>query len=351
MTKPSAIAEQAHLWVKDITEKVNITGSYLAKKKKEGTTKNGKSFLSLTLADRTGDIEARVWNRANEFSALFDQGDVIEVKGVTESYQGQVQINVSWLGSVSGKDMDPDIFLETAPDDISEMFKSLRGILRDLNNAHLKALVDSFLSDRQFVSSFKTAPAAKGFHHCYRGGLLEHTLSLCRMAIQAATQYPQLDRDLLLVSAFLHDLGKIRELKQDLTIDYTDEGRLIGHLVLGSAMVDERLGKLKNFPQDLAVRLKHLILSHHGQYEFGSPKRPKFLEAFALNLLDDLDAKLNGVGRFMERDQRKGAWTAFNRMFEQYFLKGKIRSVEKKSDDNGGTDERRGLRQGTLFSN
>jgi 3'-5' exoribonuclease len=196
------------------------------------------------------------------------------------------------------------------------------------------------LSDQQFSFLLRKAPAAKRFHHSYLGGLLEHTLSVCQMARQVAEHYPQLDRDLLLTAAFLHDIGKMRELKFDLKIDYTDEGRLIGHVVLSTIMVDERLREIKNFPQELAIRLKHLILSHHGNYEFGSPKRPKFLEAFALHLIDDLDAKINGLGRFMERDRKEGVWTDFNQMFERYFLKAKILPKDDKSDDSKGIDER-----------
>ena len=217
---------------------------------------------------------------------------------------------------------------------------SLRAILRQTKNSHLKALIDKFLSDRRFVSLLKKAPAAKTFHHSYLGGLLEHTYSVCEMSKAVAEHYPELDRDLLLAGAFLHDIGKIRELRFDKVIDYTDEGRLLGHLILGVSMVDEKLSAIRSFPQGLSLRLKHLILSHHGQYEFGSPKRPKFLEAFALHLIDDLDAKMNGLGRFMVKDRQEGAWTDFNRLFERYFLKEGI-SAEQKGRDTLPTEEER----------
>ncbi|OPX38748.1 MAG: hypothetical protein B1H12_01635 [Desulfobacteraceae bacterium 4484_190.2] len=226
------------------------------------------------------------------------------------------------------------------------MMKALRDILSGLQNVHLKALIERFFADKQFVSLFEKAPAAKNFHHAYTGGLLEHTLSVCQMSIRVVEHYPRLDRELLLTGAFLHDIGKIRELKAYLQIDYTDEGRLLGHVVMGVAMVDEKLRALKNFPQELAARLKHLILSHHGQYEFGSPKRPKFLEAFALHMIDDLDAKINGLGHFMEKDRREGAWTDFNRLFDRYFLKGETLCIEKDQAETGRTD----VRQGKLFS-
>ena len=334
-----------HLWVKDITENDKIRGCYLVKEKKVGTTRRGDPFLTLTLADRTGEIEAKVWDGVDELSSLFHEGDVIEVGGNAGSYRGNIQVTISNL-KVVNENADPEIFFEASPVDTSEMMASLREVLREIQNPHLKALIDRFLNDRQFVSLFKKTPAAKNFHHSYLGGLLEHTLSVCRMAGKVAAHYPLLDRDLLITSAFLHDIGKMRELRFDRRIDYTDEGRLLGHVMLGAAMLDEKLHELKKFPRQLAVRLKHMILSHHGQYEFGSPKRPKFLEAFALNLIDDLDAKINGLARFMEKDRRDGTWTDFNRLFERYFLKGEILPVEEKSDEENIKD----VKQGSLFS-
>jgi 3'-5' exoribonuclease len=336
----------SHLWLKDITENKKINGCYLVKEKRAGTTRKGDPFLSLVLADRTGEVEARIWEGADELSSLFFEGDIVQVEGHSSSYRGKLQITLSNL-EVSKSDVDPAVFLESTTNDSSEMMKSLREILRQVKNVHLKGLIDRFLGDPEFVSGFEKAPAAKNFHHSYLGGLLEHTLSVCRMAVNVAEHYPQLDSDLLLTAAFLHDIGKIKELQFDLHIDYTDQGRLIGHVVLGVTMLDKKLGKLKEFPEDLAVRLKHLILSHHGQYEFGSPKRPKFLEAFALHLIDDLDAKINGLSRFMDKDQQEGAWTDFNRLFERYFLKGIMPSpLEEQTEERKKTDKS----QGTLFS-
>ena len=333
-----------HLWVRDIKENDTVRGLYLAKVKKSGKTKKGDPYLSITLADRTGEVEARMWERADKFSSKFSEGDILDVEGYAGSYRSQIQITISNLKSVDKG--DPTFFLEETQKDITEMIGSLKEILREIKSSHLKALVDSFLSDHSFVTLFRTAPAAKNFHHNYLGGLLEHTLSVCQMTKSAADHYPELDRDLLLAGAFLHDVGKVRELGFYHHIDYTDEGRLLGHLLLGVAMLDGKLAGLKTFPRELALRLKHLILSHHGQYEFGSPKRPKFLEAFALHLIDDLDAKINGLGRFMEKDQKDGAWTDFNRLFERYFLKGKISVMEEDADSIPPAEGR----QKTLFS-
>jgi 3'-5' exoribonuclease len=320
-----------HLWVKNIKVDNKVRGLYLAKAKRVGLTKKGDPFLSITLADRTGEIEARVWERAEEFSKVFVEGDILDVEGYGSSFRDQVQVTLSDL-SVSGEEGDPSIFLEATPKDVRAMMASLRKMFKGIENAHLKALIDRFLSDRRFVSLFKKAPAAKTFHHSYLGGLIEHTLSVCEMSKSAAEHYPELDKDLLLAGALLHDIGKIRELRYDRMIDYTDEGRLLGHLILGVAMVDEKLTEMRSFPLDISLRLKHLILSHHGQYEFGSPKRPKFLEAFALHLIDDLDAKMNGLSRFMSRDRQEGAWTDFNRLFERYFLKAGIPVAEEENE-------------------
>ena len=346
MTEPSTdCRSHRHVWVEKIEAESRVSGCYLVKKKKLSTTRNGNPFLSLTLADKTGEFPAKVWNKAEALSALFREGEVIEIAGQTATYQGQVQLTVSQLRP-SSETPDPGIFVETSPFDTPEMMRSLRTILNQVKDIHLTALIDGFWKDRKFMDLFKHAPAAKNFHHSYLGGLLEHTLSVCRLAAQASDHYPSLNKDLLVTGAFLHDMGKTQEFSWDMSINYTDEGRLVGHLVLGVTLVDEKLRSLQDFPKELAVRLRHLILSHHGQYDFGSPKEPKFLEAFALHLLDDLDAKINGLNRFMQRDRQEGAWTDFNRMFRKYFLKSAIpaalETVEKiETNDN---------RQGTLFS-
>lgn len=267
------------------------------------------------------------------------------MEGRASSYRGQIQITLSGLKTTSGE-TDLSLFLESSSLDPSDTIKALSARLKEIQNPDLRALVDRFMHDRDFLELFRKAPAAKNFHHAYLGGLLEHTLSVCDMACLVADHYPQLNRDLLLAAAFLHDIGKVKEFKYRLQIDYTDEGRLLGHVVLGAGMLDEKLRKMRHFPESLALRLKHLILSHHGQYDFGSPKRPKFLEAFALNLIDDLDAKISGLTRFMEKDAQEGAWTGFNRMFERYLLKGEIASEERARAEADQAEE---TRQGSLF--
>ena len=341
--KPESSGISDHLWVKDIKEDDFVNDLYLVKIKRTGQTKNGAPFLSLTLSDRTGDIEARVWERAEDLGGLFREGDIIEVSGKAGSYRNQVQLTLSGISPT--KEDDPSLFLETTSCDISGMMKDLKGIVRRIKNARLRDLVNSFLSDHDFSEKFREAPAAKNFHHGYIGGLLEHTLSVCRLARNVCEQYPELDGDLLVTGAFLHDIGKIREFSYGRSIDYSNEGRLLGHLVLGVSMLEEKLGGFKKFPEETALCLKHMILSHHGEYDFGSPKRPKFLEAFVLHLIDDLDAKMNGIARFMSKDKKEGAWTDFNRMFERYLLKERLTPPE----DDQVISQKRDDRQKALF--
>ena len=346
MAKYTADDKKPHLWIKDLKEAESVQGLYMVKVKRVGTTKKGTPFLSLTLGDRTGEVEAKVWERADTLSPLFREGDVIHVQGRASSYRNQIQVTLSNLKVSEDRRGDPDLFIESSARDVKDMMRALRKILKGIENHFIKSLIDKFLSDRVFITSFKRAPAAKNFHHSYLGGLLEHTLSVCQMGRYVVEHYPELDKDMLMAGAFLHDIGKIKELQFDRQIDYTDEGRLLGHVVLGVTLVDEKLDGLKDFPEELALRLKHLILSHHGQLEFGSPKRPKFLEAYALHLIDDLDAKMNGLGRYMERDRKEGDWTDFNRLFDRYFLKGKIPEAEQKGETDLPEDDR----QKVLFS-
>jgi 3'-5' exoribonuclease len=336
--------EARHLWIKDIQEGIQVQGRYLVQSKRMGRTRRGDPFLSITLVDRTGEIEAKVWESVEAISPLFHEGDIVDVAGQAHSFRNQIQLTLSRLTAFP-EDPDPSLFLETTTKDVPEMTKRLKAILNQIGNPHLKALVDRFLSDAVFMAGFRRAPAAKHFHHSYLGGLLEHTLSVSEMMLHVAVHYKELDGDLLLASAFLHDIGKIREFNFKRHIDYSNEGRLLGHISLGLMMVEDKLKGMKDFPEDLSLKLKHLILSHHGEYEFGSPKRPKTLEAFALHLVDDLDAKMAGLGRFIEKDTQEGLWTDFNRLYGRHFLKGEITDSQEVGEREIQEDDR----QGRLF--
>ena len=332
-----------HVWIRELPEKDQVEGLYLVKKKEKGVTRKGDPFFTIKLADRTGEIEAKIWENATRLGTKFVEGDVVKIKAMVSYYKDQIQLTIVELEPWKGE-VDRSIFMESTQNDISQMVTSLKAIIKRVENPDLKKLCCRFLSDTEFMERFKSAPAAKHFHHNYLGGLLEHTLSVCQLAQMVSSHYAELNRDLLIAGAFLHDIGKTRELSYDLYIDYTDEGRLVGHLVLGCIMLEEKVAQMKGFPGNLALRLKHLILSHHGEFQFGSPKRPKFKEAFALHLIDDFDAKMNGLGRFMEKDAKEGPWTEYNRLFERYFLKGDMEPVlENKSTGEGPEDKQEKL--------
>lgn len=335
-----------HIWIKDIKENGKVRGDYLVQSKTVAQTRQGNSFLTLTLADRTGTVEAKVWDRVEEISTQFKDGDIITITGQANTYRNQIQIQIHELKQ-NKSPVDPAVFQESTPKDITEMFSELKKLAHRIKNRHLRTLIESFMADHQFISQFKKAPAAKTFHHGYLGGLLEHTLSVSQMAVMVTEHYPDLDDDLLLCGAILHDIGKIDELNCELSIEYSDKGRLLGHIVLGILMVEERLKTLKDFPSELALRLRHLILSHHGEFDLGSPKRPKFLEAFALHLIDDMDAKMNGLGRLLKDDRQEGSWTAFNNLFQRYFFKGDS-SVKAEDKAQGIDSKQQGQR--SLFS-
>lgn len=308
-------------WIRDIQEGSRVKGPYLVRNKTIGHTRQGSPFLTLLLGDKTGTIEARIWDNAEQISEQFREGDIVEITGKAGTYKNQIQVQIQGLTRTKGA-VDPAIFLESTPKDTSQMLSELKELANRIENQHLRGLVGSFMADHDFISRFKKAPAAKLFHHSYLGGLLEHTLSVSQLAVIAARHYPELDGDLLLAGAILHDIGKIEELSFERTIGYSDQGRLLGHIVLGIMMLEERVSPIKDFPSELAIRLKHLILSHHGEFDFGSPKRPKFLEAFALHLIDDLDAKINGLSKLLKEDRQQGSWTAFSNLFQRYLFKG-----------------------------
>lgn len=313
------------LFVEEIREGREVVSAFLLDDLRLGQTRGGKPFVGLKLKDRTGSMEARVWDDALKFFDSFSNGDVVLVKGSAESFQGKVQIKVTQAQTISPDQIDYSYFLPASPYDVEEMFAELLSLVRGVADPDLRALLEDILGDPDLASRLKRAPAAKRFHHAYIGGLLEHTLSVTRAAAALSLLYPALHRDLLLTGAVLHDLGKVREFDLGLSGDYTDEGRLLGHLVLGVEMLEEKLAARPDFPPDLALLLKHLIVSHHGEQNLGSPKRPKILEALALHHLDDLDAKINGLGGFIERhvDERTG-WTDYNRLMERFFYRPKL---------------------------
>lgn len=306
--------------IKSIQDGQQVEGNFLVKEMGRGETKNGKPYLMLTVMDATGEMAGRVWENAEQLAPECPAGAVVHLVAKAESYKGVMQLKIDTLKRLDPATVDPADFLPTTPGDIKAMTRELKAIADGVENPFLRELLLSFLEDRKFMAAFKSAPAAKAMHHAYVGGLLEHTLAIARLANAVCALYPTLDRSLLLAGVLLHDIGKIKEFDTaKIPADYSDSGRLVGHMVLGIGMVDERLATIKGFPPELASRLKHLILSHHGSHEFGSPVLPMMVEAFVLHFLDNLDAKIAYFDRLGSQAQGEGyQWSDYQRNLERF---------------------------------
>ncbi len=310
-------------FVTELREHESFVSSFLVRAKTLGNTRSGNPFLRVRLADRTGETEGRVWERARELDDDFSVNDVVRVHAKVERYQDKLQLNISDIERLDFKEVDPALFLPSGPEDTEELWQQLKSLAAQVQNPHLQRLLQTFLSDHTFVQQMKHAPAAKSMHHAYLGGLLEHTVSVTRLLGRMCDHYPRLDRDLLITAGILHDIGKLEELSYQLYLDYTDAGRLLGHVVLGAQRVQEKIDKLKSFPPTLALTLQHLMVSHHGEHDFGAPKRPKTLEAFVLHYADDLDAKMNHLAKLLEDERESPSrWTPFQRVYDRYVFKG-----------------------------
>ena len=303
-------------FIADLREGDNISGIYLCKNKQNLKTKAGKSYYSMLLQDKTGTLDAKVWDLNNGIEH-FESMDFIKVDGLITSFQGALQVNVRRVRRTQEQEYDIRDYLPTSRFDIEEMMKELVEIIQTIKNPYLKTLLDSFfVKDKEFIKSFKAHSAAKSVHHGFVGGLLEHTLSVTKLCDFYCKRYPILNRDLLLTAAMCHDIGKTTELSLFPENDYTDEGQLIGHIVKGTEMIHDRIRDIPNFPQVLANELKHGILAHHGELEYGSPKKPALVEALALNLADNTDAKMETMTEFFAGAMDGSEWIGYNRLFE-----------------------------------
>ncbi len=317
------------IYVNQIRERDKIESIFLVRDKITAMAKNGKPYMTLKLMDCTGEVEARIWDRVDEFSSCFAKDDFIQVNAKASVYMGKMQLVVQDLRQIEEQSVVLADFLPVSQRDQAQMRQELDTLLDSITDPHIAALLRSFFDDGDFYKKYSLAPAAKGMHHVYLGGLLEHSLAVATLAVDIAPRYPQINRDLLIAGALLHDVGKVAELRYQRSFDYTDEGKLLGHIIIGVQMVEDRLRQLVDFPQDLSLLIKHLLLSHHGQYDFGSPKRPKFLEAVVLNFIDDLDSKINGIQTHIDKEpNREGNWTNYHRLYDRYFYKGHMPQVE-----------------------
>jgi 3'-5' exoribonuclease len=310
-------------YVEDILEKQPVEGIYLVRDKNNGITKNGKPYIALNLSDKTGIIKGRIWDNADKLDSGFDQGDVVYLKSFSVLYQGDMQLNVHAIKRIAEEDVDLCDFMPVSPLDPEQGYTDIQACIATVNDPHLRRLLEMIFEDERIVAAFKKAPAAKSIHHDCLGGLIEHTLSVTRIADMLAGHYSTVDRDLLVTGAVLHDIGKIYELSYERSFDYTDEGRLIGHIVMGMELISDTIKGMPDFPVQKSMLIKHMILSHHGQLEFGSPKRPKIPEALLLSYIDDIDAKMFDFTQFIQKEQRPETnWTGYHRLFNRYLYTG-----------------------------
>jgi 3'-5' exoribonuclease len=309
-------------FIKEIRENDIVEGIFWVKEKATPVSRSGAPYLRVRLADRTGEIEGRVWDGVEQFADLFDRDDFIRIKAQATSYQDRVQLNIKSIKKVADAEVSLDEFLPSSLRDPEEMLAELIEIGQGIENDYLKRLVMAFLENEEFTPLFKRAPGAKRLHHSFLGGLLEHTLSVVNLIQKIKGYYEGINHDLLLAGGTLHDIGKVYELSYERSFDYTDQGRLVGHIVMGVEMVDKEIARIEGFPSELAMLMKHLLLSHHGLHEWGSPTRPMTLEAQILHHLDDLDAKVKGIQEFMQKAQEGATWTDYHRMFERFFYIG-----------------------------
>ena len=300
------------IYVRDLQPNQTIVSAFLVQAKDVRFKRTGESYLSLMLADKTGDLEAKIWENVEEVAPLFERDDFVKVKGAVQVFRKRPQLTVHKLRRLEEQEVDLTDFFPRSARDPEEMWRELEAVVAAVQNPHLHALLSAILSDPEIAPRLKSAPAAKSLHHAYLGGLLEHNLSLCRLAKLVLQNYSGLDEDLVIAGIFLHDLGKIYELSYSRSFGYTAPGQLLGHMILEIEILHRKLAQMSEFPRPLQTLLEHLIISHHGQYEFGSPKLPMFPEALLLHYLDDLDSKLQGMQSLLEKETLvESEWTGF----------------------------------------
>lgn len=309
-------------YIETLKEGERIGDVYLCKQKQSLVTKNGKPYDSLILQDKTGTLDAKIWDPNSAGIDDFDVMDYVEVVADITSFQGAIQANVKRVRKVTEGEYDPKDYLPTSDHDIESMYQEFVSYINTIKNPYLNQLLKSFfLEDSDLIKRFKNHSAAKSVHHGFVGGLLEHSLSVTRLCDFYAKTYTVLNRDLLLTAAMLHDIGKVQELSAFPTNDYTDDGQLLGHIMIGAEEISFRIRSMEGFPQKLASELKHCILAHHGELEYGSPKKPALAEAVALNMADNMDAKMETIRELFHSAPSNDGWLGYNRLFESNFRK------------------------------
>ena len=309
-------------FIETLREGERINDVYLCKYKQSAVTKNGKPYENVILQDKTGTIDAKIWEPNSMGIDDFEMMDYVAVMGDVSSFQGALQVSIKRVRKVREGEYDPANYLPVSEYDIEDMYRQLLGFVNGIKNPYLsKVAKHFFVDDIEFVKCFKFSSAAKSVHHGFVGGLLEHTLSVLKLCQFYVKQYPILNEDLLYTAALCHDIGKVYELSAFPLNDYTDDGQLLGHIVMGCEMVGEQIREIEGFPKKLANELKHCILAHHGELEFGSPKKPALVEAVALNFADNTDAKMETMKEIFKAAGETNEWLGYNRLLESNITK------------------------------
>lgn len=310
-------------FISDLEAGAKADSIFMVAKKQVRKKKNGDDYCAVTLQDKEGSIEGVLWTEIYRSAGNFTEGDLVSVEGEVKEYKGSKQLVVNSIKKIENKeDIEYSDYIKTSRRDIDEMFAVIEEYTARIKNPHLKKLIDLYFEDKEFVKDFKNATAALRYHHAFKGGLLEHTLVVTEICDAISRVYHNLNYDLLISGAILHDIGKIREYKTVATTEVTDEGKLLGHITIGYGWVLEKIKQINDFPQELRDRLLHIILSHHGQKEFGSPKRPKILEAFIVYYVDHMDADIGGYNIILEENKSGSDWSDYVKNFKRsVFLK------------------------------
>lgn len=312
-------------YISDLRDGERVIDFYLCKTKQTFQSKAGKNYLSLTLQDKTGTISAKVWDLTNGIQS-FEAGDFIKIDALVQTYQNDLQLNVHKIRKGYEGEYDPADYVPTTDKDIDQLCKKLDGYINSITTPCIKTLLINIFKKHPVISQrFKSHTAAKTMHHNYLGGLLEHTVSVTDICDFFASHYPTVNRDLLISTALLHDVAKIMELSDFPNIDYTDDGELIGHIIMGCELISAEADKIEDFPHELKSLICHSILAHHGEYEYGSPKLPKTLEAFLLHAADDTDAKERMFEDIIASDNTAGAWTGYNKLLMRNIRKSEYK--------------------------
>ena len=304
-------------YIDQFHEGMRVSDVYLCKTKQILLTKNGKEYVSMTLQDRTGTIDSKIWDLGSPGIGNFDVMNYVYIDGDVTVFQGSNQLNVKRIRKADEGEYIESDYRPVSSKDIKEMYRELTALIQSMKNPWLKQLAESyFTDDKEFVKRFCFHSAAKSVHHGFVGGLLEHTLSVMKLCDYYSAAYPMINRDLLLTAALFHDVGKTKELSAFPENDYTDDGQLLGHIIIGTEMVGERIRTIAGFPEKTASELKHCILAHHGELEYGSPKKPALMEALALAFADNTDAKLETMTELLKKAGDNTQWLGFNRLLE-----------------------------------